>query len=101
MFHNDVRTQNINYTVQRVTKSTNTDNHLQADATNKKRSETNKTEESPLEVLQQHRVSAKSKSLPPNRCSTHHVLNFLGKNVFLPVVCPDRRYTHHSGRSGL
>ena len=50
MFHNDVRTQNINYTVQRVTKSTNTDNHLQADATNKKRSETNKTEKSPLEV---------------------------------------------------
>ena len=101
MFHNDVRTQNNNYTVQRVTKSTNTDNHLQADATNKKRSETNKTEKSPLEVLQQHRVSAKSKSLPPNRCSTHHVLNFLDKNVFLLAVCPDRRYTHHSGRSGL
>ena len=101
MFHNDVRTQNINYTVQRVTKSTNTDNHLQADATNKKRSETNKTEKSPLEILQQHRVSAKSKSLPPNRCSTHHVLNFLDKNVFPPAVCPDRRYTHHSGRSGL
>ena len=101
MFHNDVRTKNNNYTVQRVTKSTNTDNHLQADATNKKRSETNKTEKSPLEVLQQHRVSAKSKSLPPNRCSTHHVLNFLDKNVFLLAVCPDRRYTHHSGRSGL
>ena len=28
MFHNDIRTQNINYTVQRMTKSTNTNNHL-------------------------------------------------------------------------
>ena len=35
------------------------------------------------------------------RCSTHHVLNFLNKNVSPPAVCPDRRYTHHSGRSGL
>ena len=69
---------------------------------NKKRFVTNKTEKSPsLEILQQHRVNAKSKSLPPNRCSTHHVLNFLDKNVCLPAVCPDRRYTHRSGRSGL
>ena len=28
MFHNDMRTQNVNYTVQPMTKSTNTDNHL-------------------------------------------------------------------------
>ena len=35
------------------------------------------------------------------RCSTHHVLNFLNKNVSPPAVCPDRRYAHHSGRSGL
>ena len=35
------------------------------------------------------------------RCSTHHVLNFLNKNVSPPAVCPDRRYTDHSGRSGL
>ena len=28
MFHNYIRTQNVNYTVQRMTKSTNTDNHL-------------------------------------------------------------------------
>ena len=69
---------------------------------NKKRFVTNKTEKSPsLEILQQHRVNAKSKSLPPNRCSTHHVLNFLDKNVCLPAFCPDRRYTHRSGRSGL
>ena len=54
-----------------------------------------------LGVLQQHSVSTKSKPLPPNRYSTHHVLNFLDKNVFPPAVCPDRRYTHHSGRSGL
>ena len=102
MFHNYIRTQNVNYTVQRMTKSTNTDNHLTSRRENRKRCETNKTEKFPsLGVLQQHSVSAKSKSLPPNRCSTHHVLNFLGKNVFLPVVCPDRRYTHHSGRSGL
>ena len=101
MLHNHMRTQNVNYTVQRMTKSTNTDNHL-TNKTNKKRCETNKAEKFlSLGVLQQHSVSTKSKSLPPNRCSTHHVLNFLDKNVFPPAVCPDRRYTHHSGRSGL
>ena len=28
MFHSNIRTQNVNYTVQPMTKSTNTDNHL-------------------------------------------------------------------------
>ena len=28
MLHNYMRTQNVNYTVQRMTKSTNTDNHV-------------------------------------------------------------------------
>ena len=81
MLHNYMRTQNVNYTVQQLTNKTN-----------KKRCETNKAEKFlSLGVLQQHSVSTKSKSLPPNRCSTHHVLNFLDKNVFPPAVCPDRR----------
>ena len=96
-----MRTQNINDTVRLTTKSTNTDHHLTGRRDKQETISNKQDRETPsLEVLQQHRVSAKSKSLPPNRCSTHHVLNFLDKNVFLPAVCPDRRYTHHSGRSG-
>ena len=40
MLHNYTRTQNVNYTVQRMTKSTNTDNHV----TNRKtRNDVNRT----------------------------------------------------------
>ena len=105
MFHNDMRTQNVIYTVQPMTKSTNTDNHLTTrhDKQEKMWNEQDRDEQdnSPLWEFCSNSVGTKSKLLPPNRCSTHHVLNFLHKNVFPPAVCPDRRYTHHGGRSGL